>query len=166
MEKVVDYIPYLRSFVGHREILTVGLSALIVDEKEEFLLEKRSDNGLYCRPGGSLDLGETVLEGVVREVREETGIVLDPKEGRLFQIRSGDKAQIHYPNGDVTDYVDLVFLFRVSSAVLDPSALHDQESVSIAFYPEERLPHEEETLPGTMDSIRKYLRKDFSVTVD
>lgn len=100
-----DYIPYIRKMVGHKRIISVGLSALIINEKNEILLEKRSDNSLFCLPGGSLDFDETVIEGVKREVKEETGIALD--EVHLFLIISGKKEQFIYPNKDITDYVDL-----------------------------------------------------------
>jgi 8-oxo-dGTP pyrophosphatase MutT (NUDIX family) len=109
----IDYIPYLRKMIGSKECLSVGLSVLVVDEKEEILLEKRTDNGLYCLPGGSIDLGETVMEGAKREVKEETGLALG--DITLFMILSGEKMKLSYPNGDVTDYVDLVFYSQVDS---------------------------------------------------
>jgi 8-oxo-dGTP diphosphatase len=34
--------------------------------------------GLYTRPGGVVELGETLVEAVVREVREETALEIEP----------------------------------------------------------------------------------------
>ncbi len=56
-------------------------------------------------PGGTLQLGETLAEAVVREVREETGIVVRPL--RLACVddyieRDGDRVRFHYV---IVDYV-------------------------------------------------------------
>ena len=159
-----DYIPYMRKMIGHKRMLTVGLCCLILNEKNQLLLEKRTDNGLYCIPGGSLDFDETVIEGVKREVREETGILL--KEVSLFMIQSGSKMQLSYPNGDVTDYMDLCFIARVDSKDIDLNKEHDDESSLIAFYDLDKLPKEKELLRGTKAMLDKLLKEDYSITVD
>ena len=159
-----DYIPYMRKMIGHKRMLTVGLCCLILNEKNQLLLEKRTDNGLYCIPGGSLDFDETVIEGVKREVREETGILLN--EVSLFMIQSGNKMQLSYPNGDVTDYMDLCFIARVDSTDIDLNKEHDDESSLIAFYDLDKLPKEEELLRGTKAMLDKLLKEDYSITVD
>jgi len=38
------------------------------------LLTRRVDNALWVLPGGKLELGETIAEAAVREVREVTGL--------------------------------------------------------------------------------------------
>ena len=35
-------------------------------------------HGLYTLPGGGVELGETLQEAIIREVREETGLVIAP----------------------------------------------------------------------------------------
>ncbi len=163
MAAKVDYIPYLRKMIGHSECISIGVSCLVLDENGRILLEKRTDNGLYCRPGGSLDMGETVTDGVKREVFEETGIKLSQLS--LFMILSGKKAQIKYPNGDITDYVDIVFIFHVNSHDI-PSIKPDSESSNVAFYDINALPPKKNMLTGTYQVIAKYLDQDFEVKVD
>lgn len=157
-----DYIPYIRKMVGHKRIISVGLSALIINEKNEILLEKRSDNSLFCLPGGSLDFDETVIEGVKREVKEETGIALD--EVHLFLIISGKKEQFIYPNKDITDYVDLFFYSYVKG--IDIVKCHDQESTMIKFYPLDSLPDEKKVIRGTKRAIDKLIDGNLELEVD
>jgi mutator protein MutT len=52
-------------------------SAVVVNEAGELLLQRRSDNGQWALPGGTMDLGETLAQTVVREVKEETGIEVE-----------------------------------------------------------------------------------------
>ncbi|MCS7124023.1 MAG: NUDIX hydrolase [Candidatus Bathyarchaeota archaeon] len=60
----------------------VGVGAIIVCDGK-ILLEKRKGEpgrGKWSVPGGLVELGETVEEAVVREVKEETGLdVADPE---------------------------------------------------------------------------------------
>ena len=51
----------------------IGVFA-IVYRGDKVLLARRRDSGWWNLPGGGLELGETVDEGIVREVREETGL--------------------------------------------------------------------------------------------
>lgn len=159
-----DYIRYIRSYVGHGEVLSVGVAAVILNTQGEVLLEKRSDTGELCLPGGGLDLGETALEGLKREVKEETN--LDIGEARLLFVRSGEKEKYVYPNGDVTYYLDLFFLTETQ----DASALkiNDGESKELKFYPLGELMKKDakEFMRGTKEVLEKVYRKDFSVQVD
>lgn len=157
-----DYIPYLRSMIGHQKCMAIGVTALIVNEKGEILLEKRSDNGLYCLPGGALDYEEKILHGVERELQEETGLLLQGFQ--LFMIESGPETTFYYPNQDITNYVGFVFYAKTKGASL-PS-LHDKESSQVFFCPPEKLPPKAKTLAGSVRILEKYLANDFSLTID
>jgi ADP-ribose pyrophosphatase YjhB (NUDIX family) len=53
---------------------SVSVAAAIFDDSgENVLLIKRRDNGNWEPPGGVLELDETIEDGLLREVREETG---------------------------------------------------------------------------------------------
>ena len=57
---------------------SVSVAAVITDGHDRALLIQRADNGRWEPPGGVLELGETIHEGLRREVREETGLVIEP----------------------------------------------------------------------------------------
>jgi len=57
---------------------SVSVAAAIVDEDGQFLVIRRADNGHWEPPGGVLELGESIEEGLVREVAEETGLCVRP----------------------------------------------------------------------------------------
>lgn len=162
MSQAIDYIPYLRKKIGHDKCLSVGLTAMVFNHNGEVLIEKRKDNGKYCFPGGSIDLNETVLEGLKREIREETGIEI--KNIVLFSIRSGEKCDFHYPNGDVTQYVDLNFLAETDGK--EEIIPQESETTEVYFCPMDKLPEKERFTRGSQSMIEKYLKKDFEVTVD
>jgi 8-oxo-dGTP diphosphatase len=63
----------------------VSVYAVILNEKSEFLLLRRSENshtnpGKWDLPGGKLIHGEPLEEAIVREVWEETGVSIVPGE--------------------------------------------------------------------------------------
>ena len=81
----------------------------IMNDKGEFLISKRTPNkpfpNLWECTGGSAITGDDSLVTAIKEVKEELGITLDPKNGQLFKrdIR-------HFEDGS-GDFVD-VWLFR------------------------------------------------------
>jgi 8-oxo-dGTP diphosphatase len=58
---------------------SVSVAAAIVDESGQLLAVRRRDNGHWEPPGGILELHETIPAGLVREVREETGLEIEPQ---------------------------------------------------------------------------------------
>jgi ADP-ribose pyrophosphatase YjhB (NUDIX family) len=69
-----------------KQAFTIGVFGIIRDEKNQVLLVLRQDYDLWNLPGGGLEKGESPWQGVVREVREETG--LDVEVVRLAGIYS------------------------------------------------------------------------------
>jgi ADP-ribose pyrophosphatase YjhB (NUDIX family) len=56
----------------------VSVAAVVVNNKEQVLVIKRRDNGKWEPPGGVLERGESILDGLRREVREESGLEIEP----------------------------------------------------------------------------------------
>jgi 8-oxo-dGTP diphosphatase len=58
----------------------LAVSAAIVREGQVLVVRRARApaEGLFTLPGGVVEAGETLFEAVIREVREETGITIDP----------------------------------------------------------------------------------------
>src|SRR6201999_4270975 len=57
---------------------SVSVSGVIIDEQGRALLIQRRDNHHWEPPGGVLELAESIEDGLRREVREETGLDVEP----------------------------------------------------------------------------------------
>ena len=51
-----------------------GVGCIILNEENKILCIQRSDNGQWSSPGGTVDPGETIMDAVVREIKEEVGL--------------------------------------------------------------------------------------------
>jgi ADP-ribose pyrophosphatase YjhB (NUDIX family) len=57
---------------------SVSVAGVIVDDDGRALIVQRRDNGHWEPPGGILEHGETIEDGLRREVYEETGLKVEP----------------------------------------------------------------------------------------
>ncbi|WP_214111087.1 NUDIX domain-containing protein [Acrocarpospora catenulata] len=53
---------------------SVSVAGVVVDDRGRVLLTQRADNDQWQAPGGVLEIGETITNGLRREVLEETGL--------------------------------------------------------------------------------------------
>ena len=89
-----------------------SVSAVILNERGELLLQRRSDNGQWGLPGGSVEIGESVMGATVREVWEETGLRVEVV--RLIGVYSDPKLQVvRYPDGRVVHLINTCFEYRI-----------------------------------------------------
>ena len=121
----------------------VGIGAVIVHEGRVVLVRRREAPlaGEWSLPGGGVEVGETLAQAVVREMREETGLDVEPV--RLIGVYSdpANHQVITYPDGNVIHYVSTVFECAVRGGAL---ACGD-ESLELAFFAPDALP--DDTLP-------------------
>jgi ADP-ribose pyrophosphatase YjhB (NUDIX family) len=122
--------------VNHKPQQTpkLAVNALVFNDQGEVLLAKRTDNGLWCIPGGHVDLGETVAEAALRELFEETG--LKAQVVRLVGIYSDPKNSLHIAQGPEWHTVRVSFLCRVTGGTITAS----EETSEIRYFPPADLP--------------------------
>jgi 8-oxo-dGTP pyrophosphatase MutT (NUDIX family) len=98
--------------IGSTATLRVGCAAVVFDAAhDKVLLTQRTDNGLWCLPGGGMDPGESASEACCREVREETGLVVEVI--RLTGIYTSPDRIIRYADGNTHQTVAMCFEAKV-----------------------------------------------------
>lgn len=85
----------------------VGVGGVVVDGGRALLIRRGAEplKGEWSIPGGMLELGEELAEGVRRELQEETGLDVEPLEivATFDRItREGKRVKYHYV---IVDYV-------------------------------------------------------------
>jgi ADP-ribose pyrophosphatase YjhB (NUDIX family) len=115
--------------------LRPSVAAIIANAEGRVLLQRRSDNGLWGLPGGSVEIGESVTTAIVREVREETGLAVEVE--RLVGVYSDPAFQVvRYKDGNVVHYINTLMTCRVVGGTLQTC----DESLDLKFFDPTRLP--------------------------
>jgi len=98
----------------------IGVGAIVV-QADKVVLVKRGHpplEGEWSIPGGVLEVGETLREGVIREAREETSLHVEPMDllGVFDRVLRDERGQVLY------HYVLIDFLCRVDHGSLHAAA--------------------------------------------
>ena len=131
----MGYILDLRKELGSRPLITAGAGVLIINDKNEILLGKRTDNGYWDYPAGSMEIGESFEECARREVFEETGLTCGKLE--YFMELSGEDTFYEYPNGDQVYLAVIIYICRDFSGELK---VQEEEVYEQRFFPIDQLP--------------------------
>lgn len=129
----MDYISYIRSKVGHDKIFLNCVGAAIVDDAGKVLLQKRSDRKMWGFPGGVMELGESFTDAVKREVKEETGLIVEVE--RLLGVYSAYSDE--FPNGDQAQPILLFFLCKAKAGEL---SVDDEETLELRYFGKDEMP--------------------------
>lgn len=127
-----DFVLALREKIGTDPLWLSGVTAVVFKD-ESVLLVRRSDTGDWTPVTGIIDPGEHPATAAVREVEEEANVTASVE--RL--VRVGVTNPVVYPNGDQSQYLDLVFRLRFESGTAFPA---DGENTEAAWFALDALP--------------------------
>jgi 8-oxo-dGTP pyrophosphatase MutT (NUDIX family) len=127
-----EFIIALREKIGNDPLWLSGITAVVL-RGSETLLVKRADTGEWTPVTGIIDPGEEPAYAALREVEEEAGVAAVVE--RLAWVRVTDP--VVYPNGDRSQYLDLVF--RLSWTSGDPHPA-DGENTEARWFALDALP--------------------------
>ncbi|KKR33197.1 MAG: ADP-ribose pyrophosphatase [Candidatus Gottesmanbacteria bacterium GW2011_GWC2_39_8] len=136
---------------GNKAALRHVVADGIVIRGNEILLVKRSikhsEAGKYGLPGGFLDRDETVKEGIIREVLEETGYKC--AVDNLFRINDN-------PERPAEDRQNVEFVFLLS--VLGKTGKSDDEVSGVYWFDLDKLPSPERFAFDHYQTLELYLK--------
>lgn len=148
----MGYVSELRKLVGNRPLILPGAVVLIFNDKDELLLQHRTDGG-WGLPGGIMELGESLEETGRREVKEETGLLIG--DMKLEGVFSGSEYFLKVANGDELYSVTAVYSTRSYEGEIK---IDESESVDLQFFSLEQLP--DGLQKSYLDFITQYLKNN------
>lgn len=128
-----SYIAFLRKKVGDEMIILNAANVVIANEKNEILLQQRSDSGLWGLPGGLMEIEDDIEGCARREAKEELGIDVELTgflgifTNPMMRWRVADKAKV----------ICYSFTAKIIGGDLKIS---DDESMGFGYFSEANLP--------------------------
>jgi len=136
----------------------VGVGAVVIDGTKVLLVRRGQEplKGEWSLPGGALELGETLQQGVVREVLEETGLMVAP--GGIVEILDRiilDRITQDEASGRVRyHYVLIDFVCHVTGGALGPAT----DAEEVRWVERDQLQNGFRLAPVTVAVIEKAFR--------
>jgi ADP-ribose pyrophosphatase YjhB (NUDIX family) len=144
-----SYLSQVRKLIDKQELIITAARAVIRDQERRILFIRRRDNGLWAMPAGGQELGESILDCLKREVKEESG--LDVILATPMAIYS--QVSIVTASGDPYQLFLVQFLVDEWSGEL---VTETDETVDARFLDLDELP---ENMPDSYHEVLKDLQK-------
>jgi ADP-ribose pyrophosphatase YjhB (NUDIX family) len=128
------YYRKLREKIGNDLLLTPGVAAVIHNSEGRLLLQEKA-GGTWSLPAGAIEPGESPSDAVRREVREETGLIVEPSE--ILGVLGGPDFRYVYANGHAVEYTIVLYQCSVTG---DTGRIEDTETVSLEYFSKESAP--------------------------
>lgn len=119
--------------------MKVGVFLMLIEGGKILLLRRARtgiEDGMYVLPMGGHDGREPLTQTLIREAREETGLVLQPNDIEVCHVVH----RFHFmPEGLSFEQMDVYFRAEKYSGV--PQNLEPDRCDEVAFYPLNQLPN-------------------------
>jgi ADP-ribose pyrophosphatase YjhB (NUDIX family) len=140
------------------DAIIVKAGKVLLEKRGSFKGKKLLESGKWALIGGFLDLNETIVQGIKREIKEEIGIEVDSLE--LFRI-------VNHPDRPNEDRQNVTFVFVTEDIKGDPKA--DGEEVSeLKWFELENLPDPKDMAFDHLESIelyKKFLKENHNLPI-
>lgn len=129
----------LRKKVGNDLLILPSAAVALYDEQGRVLMGLHSDRKVWVLPGGLIEPVELPADAAVREVWEETGLLVELTS--ILGVYGGKELLVDYVNGDRASYVGTIFRGRVIGGTLRADAQEILELRYISRAEVAGLPH-------------------------
>jgi len=129
------WLQNIRKKVGHDLLMIPAVTGITQNDAGAVLLQLRSDDGRWVFPGGAVDPGESPALAIVREVFEETGLIVLPT--RIVGVYGGGENTRMYPNGDKVALVNITFACNATGGELQ---VDGDETAELGYFTPDALP--------------------------
>ncbi len=135
------------------DYIGIGVGAFILNDKKQVLLQKRGSKsknevGVWVKPGGAVEYGETAEEALLREIKEELDIEIEILDFLGYED--------HLLKKDKQHWIALFFLAKVKSG--EAKNMEPSKTDEIGWFDLNNMPEEKGTfLETSLPVLEKYL---------
>ncbi len=130
-----------------KQTFTIGVFGIIKDEQDRVLLVLRNDYNFWNLPGGGLKKGESPWQGVIREVKEETGYAVE-----VVKL-----------SGVYTELGQNEVIFAFECKIIDGEQTLNKEAKKIQYFSFDEIP--KNTFQQHIERIEDLLKNKTDVTL-
>jgi len=131
---LTGHLHELRKKVGHDLLVLPSAAVSIHDDQGRVLAGLHSDRKIWVLPGGLIEPFETPADAAVREVWEETGLIVELTS--ILGVYGGQELVVDYVNGDRASYIGTVFRGRAVGGSLRADG---DETLDVRYFAREEL---------------------------
>jgi len=133
------------------DYIGVGVGAIIVDERGRLFLARRgrkakNERGLWEFPGGSVEMGERLVDALKREIREEYGVEIEV--GELLDVVD------HILPTEGQHWVSPTFICRLASG--EPTIREPEKCAEIGWFAPDQVPPDLTVI--SRENLENYVR--------